>query len=291
MPRLFATKPPPSGVIMVIGGRGSTPGVIAGLRLLNQRRDSLARHLNAPLLWCGPSSFFDSTWQLAPDFWSVAAVPARIHATPGRIQERAVSWTTSSSIAEDQLLARYADALVQHDVLNAVRIGLTAVESLGAHGKLAAALDPIQTLEGMLRGHESPALQARIHLLKGRLGALAGAAESDESELTRALAAYRGLGDPDGEIDALVALGALHVRAGDVAAADAAVVTALDLLSRRPDAERPTADALVLLGEIEVKRGHLGEAEGALARARDSVCEGRLRRERRGEGERDAGPG
>ncbi|HSO00660.1 MAG TPA: tetratricopeptide repeat protein [Candidatus Nanopelagicales bacterium] len=77
-PALFEVKPGPEGVVMVIGPRGEPPGMLWGLGLLNQRRDSMGRHLGCPVLWCGPWAFLDATWRAAPDLWSVADIPKRL---------------------------------------------------------------------------------------------------------------------------------------------------------------------------------------------------------------------
>ena len=82
-PALFQAQPGAEGVVMVLGSRGEPPGMMWGLGLLNQRRDSMGKHLGRPLLWCGPWSFLDATWRAAPDLWSVADVPKRLEA-PGR---------------------------------------------------------------------------------------------------------------------------------------------------------------------------------------------------------------
>jgi uncharacterized protein YegL len=67
-----------SGAVLVIGPRLESAAIRSGLRLLNQRRDVVARHLTCPLIWCGSKDFLDLTWRQAPDFWSVADVPRRL---------------------------------------------------------------------------------------------------------------------------------------------------------------------------------------------------------------------
>jgi hypothetical protein len=82
---LFLVTPQRGGVVMVIGASDESPGERAGLRLVNQRRDVLARHIGVPLLWCGSKSFLDLTWRQAPDFWSVADVPRRLGVSPATV--------------------------------------------------------------------------------------------------------------------------------------------------------------------------------------------------------------
>ena len=75
---MFSVEARPGGIVVVIGARLESASVRSGLGLLNQRRDTLAKHLGGPLLWCGSKEFLDLTWRQAPDFWSVADIPRRM---------------------------------------------------------------------------------------------------------------------------------------------------------------------------------------------------------------------
>lgn len=80
--QLSTAKPEPNGVVMVIAGGDLSDDLSLPLRLVNERRDSIAKHLQCPLLWCGSSEFLVQTGQQAPDFWSVRAVERKIEARP-----------------------------------------------------------------------------------------------------------------------------------------------------------------------------------------------------------------
>lgn len=55
---------------------------------VNMQRDSIARALGCPLLWCGTPMFARLTWELAPDFWSIASTPYRIPMRDGQEARR-----------------------------------------------------------------------------------------------------------------------------------------------------------------------------------------------------------
>lgn len=77
---LLKAKPEKNGVVLVIGGGDLPDDLSLALRLVNERRDSIAKHLDCPLLWCGSSEFLVQTGHQAPDFWSARAVERRIEA-------------------------------------------------------------------------------------------------------------------------------------------------------------------------------------------------------------------
>jgi tetratricopeptide (TPR) repeat protein len=80
---LYETEVAPNGVVLVLGGPLLPKGFYEGVWLLNQKRDQIAKKLGRPLLWCGPREFLSSTWERAPDFWSIRAVERRLEAAPG----------------------------------------------------------------------------------------------------------------------------------------------------------------------------------------------------------------
>lgn len=75
---IVAAPPGEGGVALVINPREVSAETHAALRLLNQRRDTVAERLGAPLLWCGSADFLRTTADLAPDFWSVRELPLHI---------------------------------------------------------------------------------------------------------------------------------------------------------------------------------------------------------------------
>lgn len=68
----------PATLVYAEGLASSTASV---LRVLNQKRDVLARLHPRPLLWVTTPALDRLLWDHAPDLWSVAAVPIRIETT------------------------------------------------------------------------------------------------------------------------------------------------------------------------------------------------------------------
>ncbi len=75
---IVADPPGEGGVALVVFPREVSAETRSALRLLNQRRDTVAARLGVPLVWCGNAEFLRSTADLAPDFWSVRDLPLRI---------------------------------------------------------------------------------------------------------------------------------------------------------------------------------------------------------------------
>lgn len=75
---IVSAPPGPGGVAVVVEPAEIDADVRAALRLLNQRRDTVAEQLNAPLLWCGSAEFFRATAEQAPDFWSIREITIQI---------------------------------------------------------------------------------------------------------------------------------------------------------------------------------------------------------------------
>lgn len=115
---LFEAKPGEDGGVMVIGRRGEPPGMVWGLGLLNQRRDSVGRQLRCPLLWCGPWAFQDATWRAAPDFWSVGDVPKRMEPPWRKSPCYPIEWTIGQLWGGGDVsgLVAYLDAMAQEEL-------------------------------------------------------------------------------------------------------------------------------------------------------------------------------
>jgi tetratricopeptide (TPR) repeat protein len=86
---LVRATPAQNGIVLLIGSADPPESIHAGLRLLNQRRETLTKRfkaLSCPLLCCGPVSFLNLCWEGAPDFWSIRATDYRF-AAPGASAE------------------------------------------------------------------------------------------------------------------------------------------------------------------------------------------------------------
>jgi hypothetical protein len=246
-PSLLALEPARAGVVIVIGGAAPPQGIYAGLRLLNQRRDSIVKRLQCPLLWCGPQGFLNLTWERAPDFWSIRSVDRRLRP---EVEERA---QTSEDQTDKSLRRLYDEAKKQQDRLSsgqlAVRLSgelisggdpdeASAVveESLSLLGtsnegerKLRAELLLQRARIERLRGESvaaaitlaelvdpetAPPVRVQAHVGLGELLEGTGASARAEREYMRALALARGSGDRQGEALALIHVGRLAARAG-----------------------------------------------------------------------------
>lgn len=168
---LLDTLHPPTstpGAIMIIAPADLDPDVMRpALAQVNMQRDSLARAMDCPLLWCGSVELMQLTWAIAPDFWSIAATPYRI---PLRGLDEALralpsanSWWTGAA-GEDLTVLEAAFASVrEHDAAAAMELGLRLAECQLAHGDIAMAARTLDELAGMVA--EVAASSARWQLL------------------------------------------------------------------------------------------------------------------------------
>jgi tetratricopeptide (TPR) repeat protein len=277
--KLFHATVEASGVVMVIGTSVDEPQMNHGLRLLNQRRDSIARRLGRPLLWCGGRSVLDATWRYAPDLWSIAEVPRFLPALsdvkrpPHQRGNR--SWTMSKawsgkSVAE--LWELFEDAKASGDRRHAVSFGFSLVDALALQAQfnaarqvalqvreMAEALPPRKDLE-----HEKGAHFARACVLLGQLSAAMGALAEGEQELVEALSLESTKGIL--KADALEALGEILARTGRPVPAKRLLVEALDLYGQTADKHK-IARARLAFGEVAWQLGRLEAAESSLGDA------------------------
>jgi len=128
---LLAAAPGERGVVAVIGRHELPSTTGAGLRLVNQRRDSIAAAIQRPLLWCGPPSFLALTWERAPDFWSVRTVGQKIE--PDTTDDRASS---SESAATSKYRSLLEDARSQRDTDRETNFRTRLVQNLIHEDKL-----------------------------------------------------------------------------------------------------------------------------------------------------------
>lgn len=188
---LLRAEPPPGGVVMVLGGRLQPEGLFAGLRIVNEQRDTIAKRLACPLLWCGPASFLLLTRDRAPDFWSVRAVERRLSPAPAGTElleeakrqgdvkstgmltlQRARALLEAGEPAEAAtLLDEAAPALQAADPPMYADALLLQAELARQRGDLGAAL---AALDRVPPGGDAP-LRCRVHLCAGRVYETAGA--------------------------------------------------------------------------------------------------------------------
>ena len=201
---LLDQQPDPAVAVALLGTRRASRGMQAGLRVLNQRRDTVGKHLDRPLLWCGPKEFLDATWGAAPDFWSIADVTRRFEVAPAALPRRESLQVSDDASSEtpERLEALYEEAKAQGDRRNAARIGTRLAEALGCEtGELAraeaTAREVIALVEGTgdLRtrslGAPGPGTCARRDARGGRGRARAGDGGRDVADRGRWIRARR----------------------------------------------------------------------------------------------------
>ncbi|HVK67608.1 MAG TPA: hypothetical protein VM694_24150, partial [Polyangium sp.] len=64
--------------VLLLGPRERPKDLERALNFLNLKRDTLARLLGRPLLWCGLKFFLEATWDYAPDVWSIRDITIKI---------------------------------------------------------------------------------------------------------------------------------------------------------------------------------------------------------------------
>lgn len=287
-PALFEAEPEADGVLMVIGRRLESEGMMWGLRLLNQRRDSIGRHLGCPLLWCGPREFLDATWRAAPDLWSVADVPKRLE-PPGREPPPyPIEWVSMFEIST--LYAMNAARLAERSEFAAARSAFEASgeHKLGGSRPIALVLQcrldlvtgavPLDQLGDMLAGwrrygqglewRERAHSELTLAEVRQLLGDLPGAAQSCRDALAR----FAYSGDRLGEAYAHRAMGHMHVRGRSLSVAYRHYSEALKIF-RRFDHRRGVAHVLRGLADWCLMKDRFTEAhqfyEKALSTYRD----------------------
>jgi tetratricopeptide (TPR) repeat protein len=244
---LFAVTPADDRVVLLIGTREPAPGVYQGLHLLNQRRDSVARHLACPLLWCGPPEFIKLTWERAPDFWSIRALPLRLDVSPLRASEPPLWPAAWVADPPERLRFMLHSALKQKDDRNAARIAASLAEALVARSELDEAEETLAKAAG-----------PEASLTLGTIAALRG-------DRARAEALFAQPVGPELEGRRLIGLGNLHLQ-DDRPRAVASFQQASELLAQSGDRANH-AVALADLGVAALADGDFEEAEARLSTA------------------------
>lgn len=256
---LLSEKPAGGGVALMFGGEGD-PQLEKSLHLLNQRRDTLAKNLSAPLLWCGSRKFLDSTWRLAPDLWSVADVPRRIVRAATREERGRIIGRFGVEYDTSPAEQHYAQALAQHDDERARVLGLYRVEKRLERCDLEGAHALLFEMRA-LRARNDPGWEARISLLAGKLAMMKGQLDRAESELSRARDVARDVGSPWLLAEALGSLGAVHLAMGRLPDANHELGAAFEFFGSAIGFGMEHGDTLVALGDYEAKVNHVAEAE------------------------------
>lgn len=252
--KLLEAKTSLARVVLVIGSRQPGAGVYAALRLVNQRRDSIASALGRPLLWCGPPEFLKLAWEGAPDFWSIRAMTSRL-TTSGTPWSEAPLWPgVWVTDPPERLRDMLRMAKGQGDGAIASHAATLLAEALVARGEIDDAAEVIAEVAS------TPALRI--------VEAVVAAARGDRAR-AEALVADETFtaGAPELEGRRLIALGNLRVDV-DRPAAQKAYERAASLLGGARDTSN-VAVALADLGLVAMSDGALDQAESRLDEALD----------------------
>jgi tetratricopeptide (TPR) repeat protein len=266
----------PAGAVMVLGPRRVVPGMAAGLRIANQRRDSIVLGLSRPLLWCGPEELLSATWERAPDLWSIRGLTHRVTATTQAAGETPLWAGVPVTDAPERLRGTLERAKEQGDGAMVARVAMQLAEVLLASGEFAEASEVIAqadaapgassgalallearaglamndmpraraALEEAARRGSTPA--ASLAVTRGNL-ALQGDPEAAKRAYEEAAAAARAAGDARNEAVATANLGVAELALGDAESALGHLETARAALSEAGD-ERGEARCVVQLG-------------------------------------------
>ncbi len=229
----FDQAPRPHAVVVITPHDLDAATIDRGLASLNSQRDSLARHLGCPLLWCGSTDLLRATADHATDFWSIANPPHRIpprdlNAVPRSMGDPRVWWTNAIALVN----ASNATP-APSDRESALRAELQQIEATLVRGDHAEAIELISAIEDTIR-NEFPALSLRLASLteaaiasvKDRMN-LESTLRRDikaahvrrafhvEAARRRSLAQLLRHTDPDTALEELRQARALLLRAGD----------------------------------------------------------------------------
>jgi tetratricopeptide (TPR) repeat protein len=241
-----------SAVVIVIGPRRPPPGIYAGLRLLNQRRDTIVDELGCPLLWCGPPEMMALMWERAPDFWSIRAMTHRLEVPTAAPAEMPLWAGVVVRDAPERLREMRQTAREQNDPLVSVRVAIQLAEALLACGEFEEAaelsdelrrepagttvqrgtLELIRARANLAVGRTAEAAEAIAAAealaqsgVDGAFAAMLGTAKGNlalRSDLDAAVAAYepahlafRGASDKRNEAVVIADLGVAALAAGD----------------------------------------------------------------------------
>ena len=181
--RLFDLETTERSVVLVVGPERPTAALRGGLRILNQRRDTLIQKLRCPLLWCGSGEILDTTWEEAPDFWSVRALGHKFGESPLDL-ERAKAWRWEWALEEppERLEALLEHARSTGDRPNAARIAVQLADLLLVRGEVERADAVLQEALDASRQGGRAEERSRGQLLRLQADVLASRGELDAAE-------------------------------------------------------------------------------------------------------------
>lgn len=209
---LLSAKAEPHGSVMFLVGSDISTDLSLPLRLVNERRDAIAKHLNCPLLWCGSAEFLVQTGQMAPDFWSIRAVERRMER---RAKKESKLVTEDKKPAQPDLLD---DAIDQDDRKSAEILFLVRLRKIMAVGSQDEFAEAIANIPKLLENAD-PTFAFELTLMKAEMARRRGNI-ADAIEMLDAL--EEKIKSPEEECRIDLLRGRVWERAGDFKRAEAA---------------------------------------------------------------------
>jgi tetratricopeptide (TPR) repeat protein len=196
---LFSLQTRPETIVVLVGTGENTSDLRMGLHFVNTKRDSLARHLGCPLLWCGPPEFLNLTGEQAPDFWSIREIPQRIDVEPdGSAPVIPMPSLVEATAPPAEIRLLFEAAKAQKDWPNTARLGLRLARALAGGNKMdeaqAAATDARALFEEMQGGRGAKGA-AECEEVLGDVARATGNVEASWAHYTKMLRAGEQLGD------------------------------------------------------------------------------------------------
>lgn len=258
----------PGRIVLVSGPSVVDADVAHGLAMINLHRDGIARELACPLLWCGEEDFLRSTWDMAPDFWSIASVvkrlPMRPIAHPVPTLEVQVE---SDELGFDELVRLFGAAREQGDVDNAASLGIRLIGAMLANAQIEIAMGMAEQITQLAPFRIQPAEALQYLRYLERLG--------QPVELLRAgyhkiIEEMRGVGSRSGEAQALLQLGTVEHMSERLLAARDAMRRAAEMFAELGDAQSEAAARLQLV-QVDLDTGDVVAAEASLRSVEEAL--------------------
>lgn len=261
----------PCRIVLVSGPSTVDADVAHGLAMVNLHRDGIARDLACPLLWCGDEDFLHSTWDRAPDFWSIASVVKRLPALALAPPVPTLEVTAEGGeIDVDELDRLYAAAREQGDVDNMASLGIRLIGALLASSQIERARGMAEQID-QLAPFAIPLYEALLLVqYHERLGR---PVEEMRARYLKLLEQTRSVGSQSDEAQALLRLGILEHGSRRLRVARDAIRRAAEMFAALGDAQSEAAALLQLCqadqdaGDVVAAEASLRRVEGALRRA------------------------
>lgn len=258
----------PGRIVLVSGPSTVNADVSHALAMVNLHRDGIARELACPLLWCGNEDFLHSTWDRAPDFWSIANIVRRLPMSPlAPPVPTMVVQVEGGEIEFDELVALYAAAREQGDLENMVSLGIRLIGVMLANAQIEMARGLAEQIIQLAPFRIQPAEALRFMRYLERLGQ---PVEVMRTGYRTILEQIRSFGSRSDEAQALLQLGIVEHTSGRLPVARDSMRRAAEMFAEMGDAQSEAA-ALLQLAQADLDAGDVVVAEAALRRVEEAL--------------------